>query len=521
MLAITMMGLSLASYLIVYLVLPPSQIRMTVSCGEKTSQVVRPVWTRTNVWDLSYAPSEAPTPFIREVILMTATGGRETCEMFHLDPSGTPVHNFSKIDLALDRILSAGLEPIIVLGNVPEELSDLPGEKGAFDANIGAPKNYDKYYEYIQALFAHLAERYGQDVVEAWGYRLMTEPDNKDWWKHGRLEYQKLYDYTVAAARSAAPGVVIDGGNLMTPVGKDVWTPFWAHWIASGSNPLLSAAIPRKVNRVGFSCYARGQMEMDPTELGRMTEEIRKESSELGEFMISVDEGQILHDEDGKYLWLGDGTELGAAWNAAIFKVCLDHDIERYVQWGFLTDGVKSPSYNVITMYEKMLENPQVSTRIKGGRLPKNSYLDALATSDEEGNIRILAFHYNPDRNLYSNQDVKLVIRDVEKGSYDVSHWRVDKDHSNFFTEWLEDSKDLFRMDTGSNSGSIWDLAATGVLGRQGWELWNSKKPHYLEIDDLESLEPTETLEIEGEFSKRISLPVNSVSLIELVRNPA
>jgi len=65
-------------------------------------------------------------------------------------------------------------------------------------------------------------------------------------------------------------------------------------------------------------------------------------------------EGQLIFDENGTYLWLGDGTEYGASWQAAyhIFGICEEFDY--IVHWGFSADGVKTPKYNVIEILEKM-----------------------------------------------------------------------------------------------------------------------------------------------------------------------
>jgi hypothetical protein len=257
---------------------------------------------------------------------------------------------------------------------------------------------------------------------------------------------------------------------------------------------------------------------MDPRELGEMADEIREKSPGLEDALLSVDEGMILFDEDGKRLWLGDGSELGAAWNAAIVKVCLDHGIERYVQWGFEVDGVKSPSYNVLAMWEKMLGNPILETVQGGTKPPSSSYVDAIAGKNDGGDVRILVFHYRPDRDPLGPQTVKIDVKGLD-GGYTLNHWRVDYNHSNFFTNWLEDSEDVPRMDTGSGSGSIWDLAITNVLGKGGWDLWNSWKDGYKQIDDLELFEQPEELEVSGTLTREVVLPPNSVSLFELIRN--
>jgi xylan 1,4-beta-xylosidase len=516
MIAIILMGLSLASLLLFQLILRPTASRVEVDAAKLTQQVVWPVWTRVNVWDLEYAPASPPAPFIREVILMTATGGRESCEMFSYGEDGRPRYDFAKIDSALDKVLLAGLMPTIVIGNTPEAMSDSPGEKGAFDANVGAPVDHDVYSGYIEALFEHLVGRYGLERVQSWGYRLMTEPDNTDWWRHGRLEYQKLYDYTLAAARSAAPGLVIDPGNLMIPVGRETWFPHLSRWISTGQNALVPGALPRSISQLGLSCYARGQMGMDPRELGEIVQEIRGQIEGLDDVAISVDEGMILFDEDGRRLWLGDGTELGAAWNAALIKVCLDNDVKRFVQWGFQTDGVNSPSCNVLCMFETILGQTLLKTKVRRSNLPSGSYLDALSCMDGEGNVRMILFHYAPDRYLTFDAEVKLSVDGMAPGLYQVRHWRVDRDHSNFFSQWLADSEDIIRLDVGSGSGSKWDLAATNVLGKEGWELWNSRKEAYLEMDDLEMIDGRQ-VQLEGDFVMDIVLPANSVSLVELI----
>jgi hypothetical protein len=515
---LVVMGLSLLSFLFFQLVIRPPVVRFTVRVDSETGGTIEPVWTRLNIWDVTMAPSAPPSPFIREVILMTATGGRQTSEILHQNPNGTVDLDFSSLDSALDKVITAGLHPTIVLGNTPEDLSDSPGELGAFNANVGAPRDYDVYFDYVKSLFSHLVDRYGGELVESWNFRLMTEPDNADWWKAGRTEYQKLYDYTLAAARISAPGVVIDVGNLMTPTGKDAWTEQWSHWISTGSNPILPGSVPRTIRRLGFSCYARGQIGMDPRELGEVAEEIREKAPGFEDALLSVDEGMILIDEEGKRLWLGDGSELGAAWNAAIVKVSLDHGIERYVQWGFEIDGVKSPSYNVFSMWEKMLGDSILVTVQGGTKPPSSSYLDAIASRNDVGDVRIFVFHYRPDRDPIGSHKVKIDVKGLD-GSYTMNHWRVDYNHSNFFNKWIEDSEDLPRMDAGSGSGSIWDLAITNVLGKSGWEFWNSRKEGYKQIDDLEIFEAPEELEVSGTLTREVVLPPNSVSLFELIRN--
>jgi len=182
---------------------------------------IYPTYHRLNIWDLTHTFKfpEYPHhkyPFVEEANLMSSTGGRSSNEMFDINGN----HNFSVLGKAIQNLLDSGIKPIIVVGNIPESLSDLPGEKGYFNTNIGKPVNYMKYYEYVVNLFDYLAITF-PSLIRSFEFRLYTEPDFYVWFNNGLEEYKKIYDFTLAAMRKSLKKLnyspILHPGNFMAP----------------------------------------------------------------------------------------------------------------------------------------------------------------------------------------------------------------------------------------------------------------------------------------------------------------
>ncbi len=187
----------------------------------KPSGKIYPTYQRLNIWDLTHTKKFPAYPhhryhFLREANLMTTTGGRQTNEFY--DKNGN--HDFSFLGKSIQNLLDSGLRPIIVIGNTPGSLSDMPDENGAFNANIGKPKNYKKYYDYISSLFDYLAKTFPSRIND-FHFRLYTEPDFYVWFNNGLEEYKKLYDVTLAAMREGLKNPnnnqILHPGNFMAP----------------------------------------------------------------------------------------------------------------------------------------------------------------------------------------------------------------------------------------------------------------------------------------------------------------
>ena len=72
----------------------------------------------------------------------------------------------------------------------------------------------------MQAVVAHLVQRYGRDEVLTWYFEVWNEPDISYW--HGTAEeYYRLYDASVAGVRAALPGARVGGPATTGPGGGE------------------------------------------------------------------------------------------------------------------------------------------------------------------------------------------------------------------------------------------------------------------------------------------------------------
>ena len=246
----------------------------------------------------------------------------------------------------------------------------------------------------------------------------------------------------------------------------------------------------------------------------------------LGDLPVVVEEGFLLRDEDNRRFWGGEGTELGAAWYAAVFKLCLDARVSRYMSWGHRICGLKTPSYNLISMYQRMEDGARLDLGVTGEKGEWDErYADALAVRSQDGTVRVLVFQFCRDRNLSPIQPVELRVNGLKPGGFTRTHWRIDRDHSNFFTRWLADSAHLKRynlpagIETTEWAGSIFDMNVPQSLAESDRGFWFNKVKSYAGHDELERFEPDRPITVnkDGCWKDQIDLSSNSVSLIELI----
>ena len=506
---------------------------------------IRPIWNALNLWSPSFlvtADGNPNTwyvdthPFLRRVVLMTATGGRPDYpqdEILKRDSTGALVLDFSNFDRFLDAAAGMHLTPIVVLGAVPFALAPENPNIGVFGSITDPPTDYHAWYDFVRELVAHCVHRYGRETVLQWSWRLYTEPDNRDWWSGTKEEYFKLYDYTVAAVEEALPGATVGPGNILGEM-EEHWGMEILDHVFADTNA-FTGTVGTRINFFTFSAYERCQRDFPP--LRKFEDRVAKLKAKLRDYgaldtvALGIGEGQLLHDEDGTYLWLGDGTEYGAAWQAAYQIFGIRQGFDRIVQWGFTSDGVKTPKYNVIEMLEKMKGQTRVAMRVvrdTRNYLSKGWHkIDGIASvSGTEDTLSIFLYGHHKYRyphfpSLENPQPVRIVVSSLPFHATTVrlTHWLVDSTHSNFFNVWLEDSKDLPRVPYNGIGGSIYDAAVTMNFNHDGHVFWWHHRDKYLEIDDLEKAGPDTTLPVARDGSVTIELGVrpHQVSLLVLV----
>ncbi|WP_221469355.1 GH39 family glycosyl hydrolase [Cohnella nanjingensis] len=517
-------------------------------------------------WDLSNFSNQntvglpdgwfkAVYPWANNIIMMTSTGGRSTNDMYH-EIAGTPYYNFNPLLESVGNVLRAGkdaqgnftIKPVIALAQIPYELALNPSAP-SFNPfgvnNVSQPKDYTKYYNYIQALAQALVNKFGLTEVESWSWKLYTEPDNNlGWWApygtnttSNRDEYFKLYDYTNAALQSVIPSnkLVVGPGNMLN---ETTWGSQIIAHAATGTNA-YTGTTGTQMNTFTFSWYARhGAGYYDLTNSGSENLQTRINSfqSSLAQYpqlnvaLTGSDETAMYDDENGNAYRAGDGGEVGASWYAGLYKRAQDNHLARVTPWFFWTTGsLTNPAGNKSAMYNAYLLTNMLGASGTANRLSVNTSgtvsnpgdeVQSVAAYDPTANtIRVLVYNHNPSRSTNVNEPVTVALNNVaaSNGSnYVLRQWRVDSTHSNFYPTWLNEKAS---MGIPTNSGvATNDFDLYQSIPLWGWDFYLSRIPYYNTLSNLQKMQTDQTVALAGSsLSAAVTLPGHSVALLEFV----
>jgi xylan 1,4-beta-xylosidase len=124
---------------------------------------------------------------------------------------GQPVHDFSRIDVVYDLLLSIGLRPCVEIGFMPRELASEPDKTVfAYRGIISPPKDWDRWFDLVRDLTAHLLERYGSQVL-SWDFEVWNEANLEVFWSSTREEWMRLYDVTARAVKDVDARIAVGG----------------------------------------------------------------------------------------------------------------------------------------------------------------------------------------------------------------------------------------------------------------------------------------------------------------------
>jgi hypothetical protein len=526
--------------------------------------VIYPIWTAQNVWKPWRQWVDNPpvfAPYLKEAALVLATGARpfpaggidDIPDLYREGPDGSllpfdPEHSFFKTLLLLRK---SGITPLIDMGPVPLALcpSKPKPRLGAFEFGVEGPADsaaYRKYHGFVKALFLFLQGPgyFTVQELEKWEYQLLREPDNPDGWDPkgtktfldpgNYREYQKLYDWTLAAMRGAGLRVNLDLGNLAVPHPGNMGRPGswmeplckWVNSDSASSCPYLKLPRldPRDNIRVGFTAYGGCQLGADPEDLAAVLRKIHgaiRPYFPKGNVRVYVGEGNLTLSPGNNR---GDGTERGAAWNAAVFKAGYDGGLHRFQQWGFSSGshlsqfedgtGLMSPAFNVVRMFGMMEGSARLDARLTKAPFQGGARVDGLAAKDSAGVVRVLAYHYQPDFRKQADRTLDLALNGMKAGGrYRVTHYRVDRERGNYFRKWLKD------LGGEKMAGDTLDALVGFQLTPSQRTLWERNRPDYDKRSRM-ARGPDSSFEARasrtGILTRRVAMPANSVSLFVL-----
>jgi xylan 1,4-beta-xylosidase len=398
---------------------------------------------------------------------------------------GQPIHDFERIDAALDRLQETGLRPVVELSFMPHDLASDP-ERTVFDYRgiISPPNDPDRWSGLVADFVRHLMERFGRDEVRTWAFEVWNEPNLRVFWSADESAYFDLYDSTVRAVRSVDASLRV-GGPATAAVG----------WV----DDLLAHAAEANVPLDFISTHTYG---LPPLDLRPITARFDRSDLPLWwtEWGVSPTHGAPINDSVWAAPLVCRGMRSAAGrLESLAYWVASDHFVElgepqRLFHGGFglLTLGnLRKPRFWAIRVLE-LLGSRELRATIRGDGA--GGIVEAWATKDETGRVAIALWNGTIDQGKADgdpllDRTVRLRVDGLRQYPVRLRHRRVDAGHSNIAAH---------------ASGSAWPDEAEWTRLRAA--------------DHLDELEPERVLPVDrhGSVALEFELPMPSVSLIEL-----
>jgi xylan 1,4-beta-xylosidase len=453
---------------------------------------------------------------------------RGSTNVYQEDDLGNPRYDWRTLDKIYDVITSSKCLPLVELGFMPRHLAKVPPEayKNANSLAVGMydlaasypPRDYQRWHSLVQEFVSHCLERYGTQMLD-WRFELWNEPDLKYYWMGTLEEYCQLYDYSVAAIKGVDPRLKIGGPGVA--FGGDFLDGFLAH-CDSGVNSVTG----KNGTDLDFiSFHLKGThwpapgMPVQPSwkqmhnSMQRFCGVIQK-YPQLAQLPVFIDEcdidvGTIQGVYDNPSLEFRN-TEYYATFLCRLSKLTLETaqqynlNLDLITTWAFYFEGKRAFEGNRTLFDVAGLEKPvfqafRLLSQLGDQRLPlqvegdahASVHVDGLASRHPEGSIAIAVWNFVEDLSASTPARVNLKITGLPLKHFNLSHYRIDRDHSNIHTKWQRLGSPEYPSDA-----EIDVLAAS-----QGLEL----------------LEPPRRVETSADsLDFRFDLPAHGVSLINL-----
>jgi xylan 1,4-beta-xylosidase len=495
---------------------------------------------------LSELAALSPVPVYVRVHNLLTTGNGEAAlkwgstNAYTETKRGKPVYNWQLVDSIMDVFVERGMKPVVEIGFMPEALSRKPQPyrhtwQPGVDYNkiytgwAYPPADYKKWGELVYQWVKHSMERYGKDEVRTWWWEVWNEP-NIGYWQGTPEEFNMLYDYAVDGVKRAMPEAKV-GGPSSTGPGWNKAADFLRNFLKhceEGTN----YATGKKGSPLDFiSFHAKGSPKvMEGHVVMNMATQLNDvakgfdivSKSVFKQLPILITEfdpegcaacGMATNPENA----YRNGT-MYSSYTAASFTRLYDLAkrykiyLEGVTSWSFefegqpwfygfrdlATNGVDKPVLNVFRMFGMMkgnrieVENSHEialdSILTKGIR--KAVDIHALATA-ADASIALMVWNYHDADVPRAEMEVVLNIKNIPAEKVMLSHFRIDRDHSNAYEVW-------------KSMGSPQNVNETQfkMLERAG-QLELLKSPEWVITD-------------KGHVYISVTLPAQAVSLIKL-----
>lgn len=404
---------------------------------------------------------------------------------------GEPVHDFSGVDRVYDHVRSLGLYPVVEVSFMPHDLaSDTTATVFEYGAIVSPPKDWGRWYDLVRDFTAHLLERYGDEVVEHWSFEVWNEANLEVFWSGTPEQFLELYDVTAAAIRAVDDRLVVGGPSSA----------------AAGWCEELLAHADRSGAPVDFlSTHTYGS---PPLDFRPMLERHGRSGTPIWwtEWGVTPTHFNEISDAvfAGTFLARGMLSAMGRI-EALSYWVVSDHFEELgrppallHGGFGLRTVGeLRKPRWWVLAMLETLGER-RVAVTVSGDG--GGSLVEAVSARSADGTCTVALWNFTLDQTRAAGsddlaRDVVVDVRGLAPGStYELTHARVDHDHSNIAGVWGRIRQ----------PGQDWP-------SDEQWQLLRAR-------DRLDEVEPQQVLtaDADGVLRMETTMPMPSMSLLTL-----
>ncbi|MFB6340212.1 hypothetical protein ACE1ET_00740 [Saccharicrinis sp. FJH62] len=408
---------------------------------------------------------------------------------YNEDENGNPVYDWSIIDSIFDTYTERGMKPLVEIGFMPKALSVKP-EPYQHKWRPGAPyneiytgwayppKNYEKWAELVYNWVRHSVDRYGKEEVETWYWELWNEP-NIGYWQGTTEEYLKLYDYTSDAVKRALPTAIMGGPHSTGPSwdkAEKFLRTFLDHTSKGKNYKTGDTGSP-----VGFIAFhAKGGPRLQDSvilmNMGTQLRDVSKGFEVVASYPEYKNTPVIIGEcdpegcaacsmQDYPANAYRNGTMYSSYTAASFSRIydLMDHfdvNLRGIVTWAFefenqpyfngyrdlATNGIDKPVLNIFRMFGMMQgDRVEVSGDLAYNYLTvrdssvrgKERDINAMATINDSV-ATVLVWNYHDLNVITSPERVKINLENLPAKNVILTHYRVDKTHSNAYELWQE-----------------------------------------------------------------------------------
>ncbi|QBR92249.1 GH39 family glycosyl hydrolase [Nocardioides euryhalodurans] len=482
-------------------------VSVTVAAGQELGELARPWRPMIGSEHLSHAVSPDTTGgrVIGEELSAALRAAHVELGVSHVrahgilcddlavyrEVDGEPVHDFTGVDRVYDHIRSLGLFPVVELSFMPHDLAADPTVTVFdYDAIVSPPKDWERWYELIRDLTQHLVDRYGDEVVEQWSFEVWNEANLEVFWSGTPSDYLKLYDVTAAAVRAVDERLVVGGPSsaaagwveeLLAHAEESGAPVDFVSTHTYGSPPLDFRPMLERHGRAGTPIWWT-EWGVTPTHFNEVSDAVFS-----GVFLARGMLSAMDRIESLSYWVVSDHfEELGR-------PPALLHG-----GFGLRTVGeLRKPRWWALALLER-LGSTRLAVSYDGDGA--GSLVEAVAARGAADEVSVMLWNLTLDQTKAAGSDalareVSVEVTGLAPGaSYDLTHVRVDENHSNVASVWGGLRED----------GQDWPT-------EEQWQVLR-------DADRLEELEPARTVTAsdEGVVVVETVLPMPSMSQVVL-----